>query len=362
MGYSDLAPRNRTKVVMVGGVAMGGANPVRLQSMTNTKTEDVAATVRQIRDLEDAGCEIVRVAVPTMEAAAAIREIKKAIHIPLVADVHFDYRLAIASMENGVDKIRINPGNIGDAARVRQVVDKAKERDVPIRIGVNGGSLPRDVVEEFGGVTAEGVVRSAMDNVKLVEDLGYDNLVVSVKSSDVLMGIRAHEIICDAIPHPLHVGVTESGTVWSGNVKSAVGLGVILYQGIGNAIRVSLTGEPVEEVRSAGLILRTLGLRRGGVTVVSCPTCGRTQIDVIRLAARVEDMVKDVVTDKDVKIAVMGCAVNGPGEAREADFGIAGGVGEGLVFKKGEILRKVPEGSVLGELERLLHESIVGSV
>ena len=315
--------REDTKVIQIGTVKIGGGNPVAIQSMTNTKTEDVEATVQQILALEVAGCQIIRCAVPTMEAAEAIREIKKRIHIPLVADIHFDYRLAIAAIENGADKIRINPGNIGDRSRVQAVVDKAKEYNIPIRVGVNSGSLEKPLLEKYGGVTAEGIVESAMDKVRLIEEMGYDNLVVSIKSSDVLMCVKAHELIAKQCPYPLHVGITESGTVLSGNIKSSVGLGIILYQGIGDTIRVSLTGDPLEEIKSAKLILKTLGLRKGGIEVVSCPTCGRTKIDLIGLANQVENMVADIPLD--IKVAVMGCVVNGPGEAKEADIGIAGG-------------------------------------
>jgi len=307
--------------------------------------------VGQILDLEKAGCDIIRCAVPTMEAALALQEIKKQIHIPLVADIHFDYRLAIAAMKNGADKIRINPGNIGSADKVKAVVDVAKERNIPIRVGVNSGSLEKEYIEKYGKVTAEGLAESALSKVRMIEKMDYGQLVISIKSSDVLMCIRAHELIAEKTNYPLHVGITEAGSVLAGNIKSAVGLGVILYQGIGDTIRVSLTGDPVEEVRSAKLILKTLGLRKGGVTVVSCPTCGRTQIDLIGLASKVEGLVADL--DLDIKVAVMGCAVNGPGEAREADLGIAGGKGEGLLFKKGEIIRKVPEGKLL---EALLQE------
>ena len=346
--------REDTKVIQIGTVKNGGGNPVAIQSMTNTKTEDVEATVQQILALEVAGCQIIRCAVPTMEAAEAIREIKKRIHIPLVADIHFDYRLAIAAIENGADKIRINPGNIGDRSRVQAVVDKAKEYNIPIRVGVNSGSLEKPLLEKYGGVTAEGIVESAMDKVRLIEEMGYDNLVVSIKSSDVLMCVKAHELIAKQCPYPLHVGITESGTVLSGNIKSSVGLGIILYQGIGDTIRVSLTGDPLEEIKSAKLILKTLGLRKGGIEVVSCPTCGRTKIDLIGLANQVENMVADIPLD--IKVAVMGCVVNGPGEAKEADIGIAGGIGEGLLIKKGEIIKKVKEEQLLSVLrEELLN-------
>ena len=344
--------RTQTKEVKIGSVTIGGAHPVAIQSMTNTKTEDVAATVEQILRLEAAGCEIVRCTVPTMEAAKALKEIKKQIHIPLVADIHFDYKMAIAAIENGADKIRINPGNIGSEERVRAVVEKAKEYGVPIRIGVNSGSLEKPLLEKYGGVTAEGIVESALDKVHMIESMGYDNLVVSIKSSDVLMCVKAHELIAKQCPYPLHVGITESGTVYSGNIKSSVGLGIILHEGIGNTIRVSLTGDPVEEIRSAKLILKTLGLRKGGIEVVSCPTCGRTQIDLIGLANEVEKMVQEFPLD--IKVAVMGCVVNGPGEAKEADLGIAGGIGEGLLIKKGEIIRKVKEEELLETLRQEL--------
>lgn len=346
--------RDHTRVVQIGNKKIGGGNPVLIQSMTNTRTDDVKATVGQILELEAAGCEIIRCAVPDMEAAKALAEIKKQIHIPLVADIHFDYRLAIAAMEHGADKIRINPGNIGSRERIRAVVDAAKERRIPIRVGVNSGSLEKELLEKYGGVTAEGLVESALDKVRIIEDMGYDNLVISIKSSDVLMCARAHELIARETDHPLHVGITEAGTLYSGNIKSAVGLGIILYQGIGDTIRVSLTGAPLEEVKSAKRILKTLGLRKGGVEVVSCPTCGRTRIDLIGLANQVESMVQDIPLD--IKVAVMGCVVNGPGEAKEADIGIAGGVGVGLLIKKGEIVRKVPEDQLLDTLrQELLH-------
>ena len=348
--------RHKTREIRIGDRVIGGSNPIAIQSMCNTKTENVAETVEQIHRLERAGCEIIRVAVPTMEAAKALGEIKAQISIPLVADIHFDYRLAIAAMENGADKIRINPGNIGSIDRIRAVVETAKERNIPIRVGVNSGSLEKDLVEKYRGVTAEGLVESALDKVRLIEDMGYGNLVISIKSSDVLMCVRAHELIAKQTDYPLHVGITESGTITSGNIKSAIGLGLILYQGIGDTIRVSLTGDPVEEIRSAKLILKTLGLRKGGVEVVSCPTCGRTQIDLISLANRVEEMVSDI--DLDIKVAVMGCVVNGPGEAKEADIGIAGGIGEGLIIKRGEVYKKVPESELLDALRyELLHWS-----
>ena len=353
MGYRD-----ETKVVQIGKRQIGGGNPILIQSMCNTKTEDVKATVEQILALEHAGCDIIHVAVPTMEAAAALTEIKRQIHIPLVADIHFDYRLAIAAIECGADKIRINPGNIGSRERIQAVVDKAKEYGVPIRVGVNSGSLEKPLVEKYGGVTAEGLVESALDKVALIEQMGYDNLVISIKSSDVMMCVKAHELIAKKTHYPLHVGITEAGTVIAGNIKSAVGLGLILSQGIGDTIRVSLTGSPLEEIKSAKLILKTLGLRRGGVEVVSCPTCGRTQIDLIGLANQVETLVQGYPLD--IKVAVMGCVVNGPGEAKEADLGVAGGIGEGLLIRKGEIVKKLPESELLpalkAELDRMVEE------
>ncbi len=346
--------RNQTRTVQIGNRVIGGGNPILIQSMTNTKTQDVEATVAQITELTKAGCEIIRCAVPDMEAARALAEIKKQISIPLVADIHFDYKLAIAAMENGADKIRINPGNIGSSERVRAVVDCAKERNIPIRVGVNSGSLEKSLLEEYGGVTAEGLVESALDKVKLIEDMGYDNLVISIKSSDVMMCVRAHELIASQTDHPLHVGITEAGTITRGNIKSAVGLGLILGQGIGDTIRVSLTGAPIEEIKSAKLILKALGLRSGGIEVVSCPTCGRTQIDLISLAGKVENLVEQYPLD--IKVAVMGCVVNGPGEAREADLGVAGGIGEGLLIKHGDVIRKVPEEELLDALrEELEH-------
>ena len=344
-----MAYRDSTKTVQIGNRVIGGGNPILIQSMCNTKTEDAASTIAQILELERAGCDIIRVAVPTMEAAESLKTIKRSIHIPLVADIHFDYRLAIAAIECGADKIRINPGNIGSEERVQAVVDKAKEYGIPIRVGVNSGSLEKHLIEKYGGVTAEGIVESALDKVSMIERMGYDNLVISIKSSDVLMCVKAHELIAKKTMYPLHVGITEAGTVLSGNIKSAIGLGLILNQGIGDTIRVSLTGNPVEEIKSAKLILRTLGLRTGGVEVVSCPTCGRTQIDLIGLANQVENMVQEYPLD--IKVAVMGCVVNGPGEAREADIGIAGGIGEGLLIKKGEVIRKVPEEELLGALK-----------
>lgn len=350
--FYDRMEKCMSKVVQIGNRVIGGGNPILIQSMTNTKTENVSATVDQINRLAAAGCDIIRCAVPTMEAATALKEIKKQVTIPVVADIHFDYRLAIAAMENGADKIRINPGNIGNAKRVKAVVNVAKEHNIPIRVGVNSGSLEKNLVEKYHGVTAEGIVESALDKVKLIEDMGYDNLVISIKSSDVMMCVKAHELIAKETEHPLHVGITESGTIISGNIKSSIGLGLILHQGIGDTIRVSLTGDPLEEIKSAKLILRTLGLRKGGIEVVSCPTCGRTQIDLIGLANEVENMVADIPLD--IKVAVMGCVVNGPGEAKEADIGIAGGIGEGLLIKHGEIIKKVPESELLETLRNEL--------
>ncbi|MBS6645390.1 MAG: flavodoxin-dependent (E)-4-hydroxy-3-methylbut-2-enyl-diphosphate synthase [Clostridiaceae bacterium] len=345
--------REHTKEIHIGNRVIGGGNPILIQSMCNTKTEDVEATVAQILELEAAGCDIIRVAVPTMEAAQALRSIKKKIHIPLVADIHFDYRLAIASIECGADKIRINPGNIGAKDRVQAVVDKAKEYNIPIRVGVNSGSLEKNLVAKYNGVTAEGIVESALDKVSIIENMGYDNMVISIKSSDVMMCVKAHEIIAKKTHYPLHVGITEAGTLTAGNIKSSVGLGIILYEGIGDTVRVSLTGAPVEEIKSAKMILKTLGLRKGGIEVVSCPTCGRTKIDLIGLANQVEQMVTEF-DDLDIKVAVMGCVVNGPGEAKEADIGIAGGIGEGLLIRKGEVVKKLPEDQLLNALREEL--------
>ena len=334
-----------TRQITVGNVTIGGGAPVVIQSMLNTKTTDVEGSLAQIRQLQAAGCQVVRLAVPNMEGARGFAQIAKESPLPLVADIHFDYRLALASLEAGVDKIRINPGNIGSKENVAAVVAVAKERNIPIRVGVNSGSLEKDLVEKYGGVTAEGIVESALDKVKMIEDMGYDNLVVSIKSSDVLMCVKAHELISEQCDYPLHIGITESGTLISGNIKSSIGLGIMLHQGLGDTIRVSLTGDPLEEIKSAKLILRTLGLRKGGIEVVSCPTCGRTKIDLIGLANKVENMVADIPLD--IKVAVMGCVVNGPGEAKEADIGIAGGIGEGLLIKKGEIIKKVKEEELL---------------
>ncbi|MFP4698097.1 MAG: flavodoxin-dependent (E)-4-hydroxy-3-methylbut-2-enyl-diphosphate synthase [Eubacteriales bacterium] len=341
--------RNKSKVIKIGNKKIGGENPILIQSMTNTRTEDVQDTVNQIKELEKVGCDIIRVAIPNESAAASITSIKKEIGIPLVADIHFDYRLAIRSIENGADKIRINPGNIGGKDKVLQIVKVAKENNIPIRVGVNSGSLEKDLLERFGKVTAEALVESAIKKVRLIEEMDYDNIVVSIKSSDVLMSIKAHEHISDIINYPLHVGITEAGTLMSGTVKSSVGMGIILYKGIGDTIRVSLTGDPIEEIKVGKQLLGSLGLRNNGVEVISCPTCGRTQIDLIQLAEKVDNLVSNF--NMSIKIAVMGCVVNGPGEAREADLGIAGGNGEGLIFKKGKIVRKVKEEELLGALK-----------
>lgn len=340
----------KTKEVRIGDRVIGGGNPVLIQSMTNTKTEDVKATVAQIHELEQAGCDIIRCSAPTMEAAKALKEIKEQISIPLVADIHFDYRLAIASIENGADKIRINPGNIGSTERVRSVVDCAREKNIPIRVGVNSGSLEKDLLEKYGGVTAEALVESALREAAVIEDLGYDNLVISIKSSDVMMAVKAHELISTKTDHPLHVGITEAGTLRRGLIKSSIGLGLILGQGIGDTIRVSLTADPLEEIYAAKEILKTLGLRKGGIEIVSCPTCGRTQIDLIGLAEEAERLAASY-DDLDLKIAVMGCVVNGPGEAKEADIGIAGGDGVGLLIKHGEVVKKLPEDQLIDALK-----------
>lgn len=342
-----------TRVVKIGNRVIGGGNPVLIQSMTNTKTQDVESTVAQIKELEKAGCDIIRCAVPNMEAALAFREIKKAINIPLVADIHFDYRLAIAAMENGADKIRINPGNIGSEEKLRAVIDVAKKYQIPIRVGVNSGSLEKEILEKYGTVTSEALVESALNNAKLIEDMDYHNLVISIKSSNVMECIKAHELIASRTDIPLHVGITESGSLISGNIKSSVGLGIILYQGIGDTVRVSLTGNPVEEIKSAKMILKALGLRKGGAEIVSCPTCGRTDIDLIGLEEKVNKLLNDYM-ELDIKVAVMGCVVNGPGEAREADLGICGGKNAGLIIKKGEIIKRLPESELLMGLKEEL--------
>lgn len=344
--------REHTKEIKIGNVAIGAGNPIAIQSMTNTKTADVDATVEQILRLEKAGCRIVRSTVNTGEAAVAFSAIKERIHIPIVADIHFDYRMAILAMEHGADKIRINPGNIGGEENLKRVVEVAKSRNIPIRVGVNSGSLEKKLIEKYGGVTAEGIVESALDKVSMIERCDYNNIVISIKSSDVNMCVAAHELMAQQTTYPLHVGITESGTVYSGNIKSAIGLGIILNKGIGDTIRVSLTGDPVEEIKSAKLILSTLKLGKSGIELVSCPTCGRTNIDLIGLANSVESLIANY--DYNIKVAVMGCAVNGPGEAREAELGIAGGDGEGLLFKKGEIIRKLPQEQLLAALKEEL--------
>lgn len=350
--------RDRTRVIRIGNKVIGGGNPILIQSMTNTKTSDVEATVRQIEELEEAGCDIIRCTVPDEASAKAVARIRKRINIPLVADIHFDYRMAIMAIENGADKIRINPGNIGGEEKLLKVVEAARERDIPIRVGVNSGSLEKEIVDRYGGVTAEGIVESALDKVQMIERAGYENIVVSIKSSDVMMAVKAHEALAPRCPYPLHVGITEAGSLVSGNIKSGVGIGIILYEGIGDTIRVSLTGDPVEEVKSARIILRSLGLYKGGIEIVSCPTCGRTEIDLIDLEGRVEKMLSKY-RDLNIKVAVMGCAVNGPGEAREADIGVAGGRGEGLIIRRGEIIRKVPEADIVGALEDELKKAFL---
>ena len=353
-----MAYRDETKKIKIGNRIIGGGSPIAIQSMTNTPTEDVEATVAQILKLEEEGCEIIRCTVPTVAAAEALGKIKQRIHIPLVADIHFDHKCALAAIEHGADKIRINPGNIGGEEKLKEVVRAAKAKDIPIRVGVNSGSLEAALVDKYHGVTAQGIVESALDKVRMIEECDYGNIVISIKSSNVRMSIEAHEQLAGKTPYPLHVGITEAGTLISGNIKSALGIGIILEKGIGDTIRVSLTGDPVEEVRSAKLILRSLGLRSGGIEVVSCPTCGRTKIDLIGLAGRVEEMVRTIKlpNNKSIRVAVMGCAVNGPGEAREADIGIAGGNGEGLLIKKGEIIRKMPEGELLEALKTELEQ------
>lgn len=340
--------RKQKRIVNIGGVKIGGDNPVAIQSMCNTDTRDVKATVNQIHELENAGCEIIRVAVPDMVAAKAVADIKKQIHIPLVVDIHFDYRLALECMKNGADKVRINPGNIGDRDRVKQVVEMAKEREIPIRIGVNGGSLERELLQKYGGVTADALVESAMGHVAILDELNFNNVVVSIKISDVPKMLCAYRKFNEISDIPLHIGVTESGTLKGGTVKSAVGIGALLAEGIGDTMRVSLTANPVEEIYAAYDIQKVLGMRKTGAEIVSCPTCGRTQLDLISIANEVEKRAANI--DKPIKIAVMGCAVNGPGEAREADIGIAGGKGEGIIFKKGEIIKKVPQDSLVDEL------------
>lgn len=340
--------RRKTRVLDVGGIKIGGGNPISIQSMCNTDTRDVESTVKQIMQLEEAGCEIIRVAVPDMEAAEAIASIKKQIHIPLVADIHFDYRLALECIKNGIDKVRINPGNIGDRSRVKLVADAAKANGVPIRIGVNGGSLEKRLVEKYGGATVEALVESALGHVAILDELNFSDIVVSIKMSNVPVMLDAYRRFSEVSDIPLHIGVTESGTERMGTIKSSVGIGALIAEGIGDTMRVSLTADPVNEIYVARDILRVLGERNDGVEFVSCPTCGRTQIDLISIANEVEKRLQNC--RKSIKVAVMGCVVNGPGEARDADIGLAGGCGEGLIFKKGEILRKVPENMLVDEL------------
>jgi len=345
----------REKIVKIGNIHIGGGFPVAIQSMCNTKTENVDATVAQILALEAAGCEIVRVAVPTMEAAEAVKKIKSRIHIPLVADIHFDYRLALASIENGVDKIRLNPGNIGSKERVAQVVSLAKDKGVPIRIGVNGGSLDKEIYQKFGGITPEALVESALRHVEILDDLNFSDIVISLKASDIRLTVESYRLLSKTVPHPLHLGITEAGTQYTGTIKSAIGIGILLYDGIGSTIRVSLTDDPVEEVKAARKILEVMGLRRFGIKMISCPTCGRTEVDLVRIAKELEARIAGI--DKNITLAVMGCAVNGPGEAKEADLGIAGGKNEFLLFKKGLVIRKLKEeevvAAVLAEIENM---------
>ena len=342
------------KSVKCGNVVIGGGNPVSIQSMTNVDSRDEKALLKQISQLQDAGCEIVRIAIPDMEAAETLAKVKPQVSVPLVADIHFDYRLAIAAIEAGADKIRINPGNIGSDERVQAVVDAAKAKNVPIRIGVNSGSLEKDIVEKNGGVTAAGLAESALRNVKRIEEMGYDNLVVSLKSSDVKMNYEAHKLVAEQTDHPIHIGITEAGTLARGKVKSAVGIGALLLDGIGDTMRVSLTADPVEEVYFAKEILESLGLRQPKVNLVSCPTCGRTKVDLQHLAEEVDRRLADADVPAGLKVAVMGCVVNGPGEAKEADFGVAGGDGKGVIFAKGEILKTVKEEDIVDELIRII--------
>lgn len=343
----------KTKAIKVGNIYIGGNNPIIIQSMTNTPTEDIEKTANQIHQLEKAGCELVRVTVNTIKAAEAIKYIKEKINIPLVADIHFDYKLALKAMENGIDKLRINPGNIGDDEKIKLVVEKAKELNIPIRIGVNSGSIEKKILKKYGKVTVDGMVESAMYHVNLIEKYNYHNIIISLKASNVSMMIQAYRKISNLVDYPLHLGVTEAGTEFQGSIKSAIGIGSLLVDGIGNTIRVSLTENPVEEIKVAKEILKVLGLRKG-VEIVSCPTCGRTQIDLIGLAKKVEKEFGNI--QKNIKIAVMGCVVNGPGESKEADIGVAGGKGEALLFKKGEIIKKVKEEDIISELKKMLNE------
>ncbi len=346
--------RKKTREISIGNIKIGGNNPIAIQSMCNTDTRDAKATIEQIKSLSEEGCEIIRIAIPDMEACEAIKEIKKNIKIPLVADIHFDYRLALQAIENGIDKIRINPGNIGNEERIKAVITKAQERNIPIRIGVNSGSLEKDILQKYGEVTPKGLVESALRHVRIIEKYDYNNIVVSIKASSVPFSMETYSILSNEIDYPLHLGITEAGTVWSGSIKSAVGIGSILSMGIGDTIRVSLTGNPIEEIKTAKEILKSLGLRKFGIEFISCPTCGRTEVDLISIANKVEEECKKI--NKNLKVAVMGCAVNGPGEAKEADIGIAGGKGYGLIFKKGEILKKVPEDMLIPELLKLINE------
>lgn len=346
--------RKKTKAVKIGDIYIGGDYPIAVQSMTNTTTSDVDATVEQILALEQAGCDIIRVSVPDMPSALALKDIKQRIHIPLVADIHFDYRLAIAAIENGADKLRINPGNIGDAEKVKAVVRTAESYGIPIRIGVNAGSLKKDILARHQGRTPEALVESAMEHVHLLEDLGFYDIVISIKSSSVMDTIEAYRLMSQQVDYPLHVGVTEAGTVWSGTIKSCAGIGTLLAEGIGDTLRVSLTGDPVEEVRVGISLLRALGLRDEGVEIISCPTCARCNIDLIDIANEVERRTRHI--KKPIKVAIMGCAVNGPGEASEADVGIAGGRREGLLFKNGSIIKKVPQHELIDELMKAIQD------
>ncbi|MDI3476849.1 MAG: (E)-4-hydroxy-3-methylbut-2-enyl-diphosphate synthase [Thermoanaerobacterium sp.] len=346
--------RKKTKEVRIGNIYIGGNNPIALQSMTNTDTKDIEKTLNQIRDLQNAGCDIVRVAVLDFEAANAIKGIKREISIPIVADIHFDYRLAIEAIKNGADKIRINPGNIGGEDKLKLVADAAKDSGIPIRVGVNSGSLEKDILNKYGGVTAEGIVESALKSVSLLEKCGFYDIVISLKTSNVPLTIESYKLISEKVNYPLHVGVTEAGTGCYGTIKSSIGIGTLLYMGIGDTIRVSLTGNPLEEVKVGKQILKSLGLSKGGVEIISCPTCGRTKINLIDLAKKVENATASI--KEDMKIAVMGCAVNGPGEAKEADIGIAGGAGEGLIFKHGKVLKKVPEDRLFDEFIKELND------
>ncbi|MDO5707990.1 MAG: flavodoxin-dependent (E)-4-hydroxy-3-methylbut-2-enyl-diphosphate synthase [Andreesenia angusta] len=340
--------RRKSRVIYCGNLAIGGDNPIPIQSMTNTDTRNVKSTVKQIHQLEEEGCDIVRVAVLDMDAAKAIADIKKEVNIPIIADIHFDYRLALESVKNGVDGLRINPGNIGDKERVKKVVEACREKNLPIRIGVNSGSVRRDIIEKFNGVNEDSLVYSAMEHIKILEELDYRNIKVSIKTTEIELTVNAYRKIAELTDYPLHLGITEAGTIWSGTIKSAIGIGAMLLDGIGDTLRVSLTGDPIEEIRVGKQILRTIGLLKDKIEIVSCPTCGRTQIDLISLANRAEKVLRNI--DKPIKVAIMGCAVNGPGEAREADIGIAGGRGEGLIFKKGEVIKKVDEKDLLDEL------------